>query len=485
MDLNQLTITLAHDGLLKKEFSSRELTQAYLAAIKRLDPSIHAFITVMEEGALRQADAADAVFASGEATELTGIPLAIKDNILIDGIAATSGSKVLENYVATYDATVISRLKKSGAVFLGKANQDEFAMGSSTENSAYEKTANPWDPSRVPGGSSGGSAAAVAAGMCLGALGSDTGGSIRQPAAFCGVVGVKPTYGRVSRYGLSALASSLDQIGPLAKTVMDAARVLQAISGQDGRDPTTQAVGDMNLSKVTQDIRGIKIGVPKEYFIEGMDPDIKKAIDQAMEKFQELGAEIQEVQLPLTKYALAVYYLTVTSEVSANLARYDGIRYGLSAHDTAKNLAEVYSRSREQGLGAETKRRIILGTYTLSAGYYDQYYVKAQKVRQMIMQEFDRVFRQVDCLLTPTTPSVAFSFGEKFSDPLMMYLSDIYTVPANIGGICGISIPCGFTRGLPIGMQIMGKSFDEETILRVAYAYEQSTDWHTRQPKVR
>jgi aspartyl-tRNA(Asn)/glutamyl-tRNA(Gln) amidotransferase subunit A len=424
------------------------------------------------------------MIASGQGTELTGIPLAIKDNILINGITATSGSKILEHYEATYDATVISKLKQVGAVFLGKANQDEFAMGSSTENSAFDKTCNPWDISRVPGGSSGGSAAAVAADVCLGALGSDTGGSIRQPAAFCGVVGMKPTYGRVSRFGLSALASSLDQIGPLAKSVTDAAWLFKSISGQDSRDPTTHSASDGKWTELSRGIRGKKIGVPKEYFIAGMDPNIETALKDAIKKLTELGAEVHEVELPLTRYALAVYYLTVTSEVSANLARYDGVRYGLSVQDQGKKLLEVYSRSRERGLGAETKRRIILGTYTLSAGYYDQYYVQAQKVRQLIVQEFDRVFRQVDCLLTPTTPSVAFKFGEKFSDPLMMYLSDIYTVPANIGGICGVSIPCGFTQDLPIGMQIMGKAFDESTIFQVAYAYEQATEWHTKRPHI-
>lgn len=484
MDLYSLTIEQAHDGLRNKEFSSRELTEAYLERSKRLDKDIHAYITLLEDAALRQADVADAMIASGTMTELTGIPLAIKDNILVNGVTCTSGSKILENYVSTYDATVISKLKKVGSVFIGKTNQDEFAMGSSTENSAFEKTRNPWDVNRVPGGSSGGSAAAMAAEMCAGALGSDTGGSIRQPGAFCGVVGMKPTYGRVSRYGLSALASSLDQIGPLTRTVKDAAMILNVISGKDERDPTTQSAGAVDISNWPNDIKGMKIGIPKEYFIEGMDPDVEAAVRQAIEKFTELGAEVREVSLPLTKYALAVYYLTVTAEVSANLARYDGIRYGLSRHDTARNLHEVYSASREAGLGAETKRRIILGTYVLSAGYYDQYYVQAQKVRQLITQEFDKVFRQVDCLLTPTTPTVAFAFGEKFSDPLTMYLSDIYTVPANIGGACGVSVPCGEAHGLPVGLQLIGKSFDEASILRVAHAYEQATDWHLRRPQM-
>lgn len=480
MELNYLTIEQAHKGLVEKKFSAKELTQACLDNIKKHDADIHAFLKVTEDLALQQAEAADKKITDGQTDTLTGIPLAIKDNILIEGLEATAGSKILENYKATYDATVISKLKEVGTVFLGKTNLDEYGMGSSTENSGFFKTHNPWDLERVPGGSSGGSAAATAADMCLGALGSDTASSIRQPAAFCGVVGLKTTYGRVSRSGLIAMTSSLDQIGPLAKTVKDTAYLFQAIIGDDRKDSTVYHKKKIDLSILEKSIKGLKVGVPKEYFIEGMDPEAREIVEKAIKKLEELGAKIVQVSLPLTKYALAVYQLVMTSEVATNLARYDGIRYGLSKK--GENLKEVYSRSREKGLGTEVKRRIILGTFALSAGYYDQYYVKAQKLRKLIIQEFEEMFKKVDCLATPTAPTVAFKLGEKMADPLMMYLSDIYTVPANIGGICAISVPCGFDGGLPVGFQIMGRPFDEETIFKVAYQYEQTTDWHQQKP---
>ncbi len=484
MELNKLTIEQARVGLEKRQFSSRELTEACLASMKKNDGHINAFITKMEESALIQAEQADKKISNKEkVTGLTGIPLAIKDNILIKGVECTSGSKILEKYVATYDATVISKLKNEGAVVLGKMNMDEFAMGSSTENSAFFQTHNPWDLDMVPGGSSGGSAAAVASDMCIAALGSDTGSSIRQPAAFCGVVGLKPTYGRVSRFGLSAMGSSLDQIGPLTKNVEDCATLLSSIAGPDGRDGTL-VDRTLDFSSLKSGVKGLKVGVSDEYFVEGMDPEIRSSVLEAIKQLEQLGAKVVQLSLPHTKYALAVYLITVMSEVSSNLARFDGVRYGLSADDSAKNLFEVYARSREKGFGDEAKRRIILGTFALSAGYYDQYYVKAQKVRSVIRHELADAFNKIDCLITPTTPSVAFKLGEKFADPLLMYLSDIYNVQANIGGLCGVSIPCGFTKGLPIGLQIMGKSFDEATILRAAYAYEQSTDWHTKRPHI-
>jgi len=489
MKLNQLTIEHAHQGLAKKEFSSVELTQACLDSIKSVDGKIHAFLEVIEDLALEQAKEADKKIANSKCDILTGIPISVKDIILIDGIKATGGSKILENYSATYDATVIEKLKELGAVFLGKVNLDEFAMGSSTENSAFERTRNPWDLERVPGGSSGGSAAAVAADMCLASLGSDTAGSVRQPASFCGVVGLKPTYGRVSRFGLMAMTSSLDQIGPLTKSVKDAAFLFKGIEGHDKNDSTTYKKQDIIVGNIEKQIKGMKIGVPKEYFIKGMDSEVQKKVEDAIEKLKELGAEIINISLPLTKYALAVYYITATSEISANLARYDGIRYGHSVASgqkpVASNLMEVYAKSKAGGFGSEAKRRIILGTFSLSAGYYDQYYIKAQKVRALIRKEFEQAFKKVDCLVAPTAPTVAFKLGEKFEDPLTMYLSDIYTVPANIGGICSVSFPCGFSKGLPVGLQIMAKPFAEETILGVAYNYEQATDKKKKKPLMR
>ena len=485
MDYNKLNIDEAAKGLQEKKFSASELVDSCFRQIKKYDGEIESFLELSKDSAIKQAKEADKKIADGNNSILTGIPLSIKDIILIKDVKATGGSKILENYKATYDATVIKKLRADGSIFLGKVNLDEFAMGSSTENSAFKKTNNPWDKERVPGGSSGGSTASVAADMCLGSLGTDTGGSIRQPASFCGVVGLKPTYGRVSRYGVMPMTSSLDQVGPITKTVKDSAILFNSIAGIDPNDSTTNRKDNININNISKDIKGLKIGLPKEYFIEGMDPEVQKSIDQAVKQFEDLGAKVVEVSLPLTKYALAVYYIMASSEISSNLAKYDGIRYGNSVtNENAENLLDVYMESRAKGLGSEAKRRIMMGTYSLSSGYYDQYYVKAQKVRILIQKEFENIFKKVDCLISPTTPSTAFKIGEKFEDPLMMYLSDIYTVPANIGGICAISLPAGISNNLPIGLQVMGKSFDEETILQVAYNFENATDWHKQSPKL-
>ncbi|MFA5135081.1 MAG: Asp-tRNA(Asn)/Glu-tRNA(Gln) amidotransferase subunit GatA [Patescibacteria group bacterium] len=488
MELNELSIAAAHDGLAKRKFSSKEITQSCLDQIAQHDKKVAAFLNVDAEGALAQAADADGRIAAGTPGALCGIPIALKDLILQKGTVTTGGSKILEKYTATYDATVVSKLAETRAVFIGKTNLDEFAMGSSTENSAFQKTKNPWNLERVPGGSSGGSAAAVAADMCLGALGTDTGGSVRQPASLCGIVGLKPTYGSVSRYGIIAMASSLDQVGPMAKTVRDAALLFNVIAGKDAHDSTTVKLKPVDLEALERGINGIAIGIPDEYFIEGMDAGVQESVERAIEKLRELGARVSTVSLPLTRYALAVYQLTMTSEVSTNLARYDGIRYGHSAVSGAgtppADLIEVYRKSKAAGFGDEAKRRIILGTFALSAGYHDQYYVKAQQVRKMIEREFTDVFKSVDCLITPTSPSVAFKVGERYADPLTMYLSDIYTVPANMGNICGISVPCGFVGGLPVGLQVLAKPFDEATLFRVARAYEQATEWHARRPQL-
>lgn len=469
MHLNELTIKDAHKGLKVKEFSARELTNDCLVAIKEKNGKLNAYLTVFEESARAEARKTDEKIAKGEEIgELTGIPLAIKDNILIAGTRATSASKILENYICTYDATVIERLRKAGAIFLGKTNMDEFAMGSSTENSAFGVTKNPHNPKMVPGGSSGGSAAAVAADMCLGALGSDTGGSIRQPAALCGTVGLKTSYGRVSRYGLMAMSSSLDQIGPFAKTVEDAEIIYRAIAGQDERDSTTadkkvETGGKLNF-------KNLKVGLPKEYFSSELNQDIREKINEKIRELENAGAKITEVSLPHTEYGLAVYYVIMPSEVSSNLARFDGIRYGFSVYgekDT-ENLFDIYKKSRAKGFGDEVRRRIMIGTHALSSGYYDAYYKKAVAVRAIIRREFEEVFRYVDCLITPTSPTVAWPIGEKVSDPLQMYLADIFTVSANIAGIPAVSIPAGDVNGLPVGLQIMGKMFDEKTIFSVA-----------------
>jgi aspartyl-tRNA(Asn)/glutamyl-tRNA(Gln) amidotransferase subunit A len=481
LQLYELTIHEAHGLLEKGEISSVELTQAVIDRIVAVDNDVKAYITLTPELALEQAKEADRRRAAGEDNPLLGIPLAIKDVICTEGVPTTCGSRILEDFNPPYDATVMAHLGSQGAVLLGKTNMDEFAMGSSTENSAYFITRNPWDLSRVPGGSSGGSAAAIAADECLGALGSDTGGSVRQPAALCGVVGLKPTYGRVSRYGLVAFASSLDQIGPFGKDVTDCAILMTAIARYDRRDSTSVNVPASDYTEaLVDDIRGMRVGVPKEYFVEGMQPEIEQRVREAIGKLAELGAEVAEVSLPHTEYSLPTYYLIAPAEASANLARYDGVKYGLSRQEG--ELWDNYKQTRQFGFGAEVKRRIMLGTYALSAGYYDAYYLKAQKVRTLIRGDFDRAFADLDVIVAPTSPTVAFKIGEKVDDPLQMYLSDIFTLSVNLAGICGISIPCGFADGLPVGLQIMGKPFAEETILRVAYAYEQATEWHKRRP---
>jgi len=486
--LYNLTLHEVADLLARREVSSLELTRHTLERLRAVEDKVRAFITITDELALQQAQEADARIDAGEGGPLTGIPSAIKDVICTRGVRTTCGSRMLENFVPPYDATVIERLTKAGLVIVGKTNMDEFAMGSSTENSAFFPTHNPWDLERVPGGSSGGSAAAVAAGQAFYALGSDTGGSIRQPAALCGIVGLKPTYGRVSRYGLVAFASSLDQIGPMTRDVRDCALVLSAIAGYDPSDATSAPMDVPDYSQaLLPDLAGpggrrLRVGVPREYFVEGMDDGVRKAIETAVRQLEDMGAEVDwEVTLPSTPYALAVYYIIAPSEASANLARYDGVKYGFS-YQEGKSMWENMEKTRQLGFGDEVKRRIMLGTYALSAGYYDAYYLKAQKVRTLIRREFDAAFEKYDVLVTPVSPTPAFKLGEKVADPLAMYLSDVCTIPVNIAGLPGISIPCGFADDLPVGLQILGKPFDEATVLRVAYAYEQATDWHKRRP---
>lgn len=481
MELYEQTIQGLYQQLKNRQVSSVELTKAFLSRIETTDQAVNAFITVAAEQALAAAEVADQRIAAGQCDLLTGIPLALKDIFLTDGVRTTCASKILDNFVAPYDATAWAKLKAQGAVLLGKLNMDEFAMGSSSENSAFGPTRNPWNREHIPGGSSGGSAAAVAAQQAVATLGTDTGGSIRQPASHCGCVGLKPTYGRVSRYGVIAYASSLDQVGPMTRTVTDAALLLGAIAGHDPKDSTSVdcPVPDY-AAALPQGVKGLKIGLPKEYFIDGLDPDVQQAMDQAIEVYRKLGAEFVEVSLPHTNYAVATYYLIATAEASSNLARYEGVRFGHRAADTS-GLIDLMMQSRAQGFGAEVKRRIMLGTYALSSGYYDAYYLKAQKVRTLIQQDFIRAYEQVDLLLTPVAPTPAFRIGEKTADPLQMYLSDIFTIPINLAGICGISIPAGMSsNGLPIGLQLLGRPFGEETILRAAYDFEQATDWHTR-----
>ncbi len=478
-----------HKQLVKKERSAVEITQEALDRIQTLEPKLHSFLCVTAERALEQARAVDAKIAAGEEIGLlAGIPIGIKDNICTKGITTTCASRILENFVPPYEATVTQKLAAAGAVMVGKTNLDEFAMGGSTETSAYGLTANPWDLSRVPGGSSGGSAAAVAAGECTVSLGSDTGGSIRQPASFCGVVGMKPTYGLVSRYGLVAFASSLDQIGPFARSVEDAATLLQAIAGHDPKDSTSLKVPipdyAASLQPELKPKGQLKIGVIKETFGEGLDSQVEEAINIALAQLQNLGAEIHIVSCPRFRYGLPSYYIIAPSEASANLARYDGVKYGYRA-DEVENLIEMYTRTRASGFGTEVKRRIMLGTYALSAGYYDAYYLKAQKVRTLIKEDFERAFEHVDVLACPTAPSTAFKAGEKTADPLSMYLVDLMTIPVNLAGLPGISVPCGFDdSGLPIGLQLIGKPLREDQLFQVAYAYEQSTQWHLRMPQV-
>ena len=466
--MNNLTIAQAHKGLLEKKFSALELTKLFLNKIKKEDKKISSFITVTDDLALFQAKEVDKLISAGKKiTILAGVPVAVKDSISVEGIKVTCASKILENYVAPYDATCIKKLKELGAVILGKTNLDEFTMGSSTEHSAFFPTKNPHDLTRVPGGSSGGSAAAVAADLCCYALGSDTGGSIRQPASFCGVVGLKPTYGAVSRYGLIAFASSLDQIGPIAKTAEDAQIIFDAISGKDEKDSTSV---EPKIQNSKFKIQNLRIGIPKEYFIKGMDPEVEKIVRQAIEKIEKMGAKIEEISLPHAEYGLAVYYLITPCEASTNLARYDGIKYGLSK--SGKDLLSVYLKSRADGFGDEVKRRIMLGTYALSAGYYDAYYLKAQKVRTLIKQDFDKAFKKVDAIFTPISPFTAFKLGEKIEDPLSMYLSDIFTVSVNLVGLPAVSVPVGFKGKLPVGLQIIGKPFEENKILEISKIYE-------------
>ncbi|HEY95081.1 MAG TPA: Asp-tRNA(Asn)/Glu-tRNA(Gln) amidotransferase subunit GatA [Dehalococcoidia bacterium] len=482
--LYQLTINEAYKLLRSKQVSSEELTESCLNRIDHVEEKVKSFVTITADSARNQAQLADKVIAEGTGGPLTGIPVVIKDVMCTKGIRTTCSSRMLEKFIPPYNATVVDKLNDCGAVMIGKANMDEFAMGSSTENSAFFPTHNPWDLSRVPGGSSGGSAASVAADETIYSLGSDTGGSIRQPAALCSVTGLKPTYGRVSRFGLVAFASSLDQIGPLTKDVTDCALVMNAISGYDERDSTSvpEPVPDFTAC-LTADMKGMKLGVPKEYFVEGIQPEVNSAIQAAISKLEELGASIEEVSLPHTRYALAVYYIIAPSEASANLARYDGVKYGLS-HEKATSMWENMEKTRQYGFGSEVKRRIMLGTYALSAGYYDAYYLKAQKVRTLIRREFDSVFEKVDALITPTSPTVPFKIGEKTDDPLQMYLSDVCTLPINIAGIPALSIPAGFSEGLPVGMQIIGKPFAEETILKIGHAYQQVTEWHKEKPEL-
>jgi aspartyl-tRNA(Asn)/glutamyl-tRNA(Gln) amidotransferase subunit A len=479
MSLTSLSIAALQTKLRAREVSPLEVLGALETRIEQVDSTIGGYLTRDFEAAKKQAATVDVTLPLG------GVPIAIKDAINVENEPCTCASKILQGYTSLYDATVIKKLRQAGAIPYGRTNMDEFAMGSSTENSAFKKTLNPWDLTRIPGGSSGGSAAVVAADEAFGALGSDTGGSIRQPAALCGCVGLKPTYGRVSRYGLVAFASSLDQIGPLTKTVRDSALVLNAIAGKDSHDSTSldEPLPDYT-AHLGRDLKGVKIGIPREYFIEGIDPQVDAAIGKAITHYESLGAEMVEVSLPNTEHAVGVYYIVATAEASANLARFDGVRYGYRAQ--AANLIEQYGRTRAEGFGAEVKRRIILGTYMLSSGFYDAYYLRAQKVRALIRQDFTSAFEKVDAIICPTSPEVAFKLGERSNDPLKMYLADIFTIAANLAGICGISLPCGFAqesgRKLPIGLQLLAKPFHEQELLKIAYAYEQSTDWHLARP---
>jgi aspartyl-tRNA(Asn)/glutamyl-tRNA(Gln) amidotransferase subunit A len=484
MEWTGLTLNELAKKLAASEVSSREVTEAYLARIDRMDPRLAAYTGVFPEHSLREAEEADRRRRQGDvAGPLDGVPVAIKDNICTRGLPTTCASGILKGFIPPYDATVTGRLLKAGAVVMGKTNMDEFAMGSSTENSGVKTTRNPWDTDRIPGGSSGGSAAAVAADLCAGALGSDTGGSIRQPAAMCGVVGLKPTYGRVSRYGLVAFASSLDQIGPLTKNVEDCALLMNVIAGPDDRDSTSAGIPCPDfLGALAGKVDGLKVGIPREYFIDGMDSEVEASVREAVRVLEKLGARPVEIGLPHTPYAVATYYILATAEASSNLARYDGVRYGYRTPRSG-GLMEMYQASRSEGFGPEVKRRIMLGTYALSAGYYDAYYRKAQCVRSLIKRDFDQAFETVDVILTPTAPTAAFRIGEKSQDPLRMYLSDIFTISVNLAGIPAVSVPCGFTsEGLPIGLQILGKPFDEATILCTAYRYERETEWNRRKP---
>ena len=488
MSLQKLTLSELQKKFTSGEVSAVEIVRAYFLRINQVEPKVKAYLTQVKDSAMAQAEALDLKLRGWRKTlPMMGMPLAIKDNICTEGVPTTCASRILGNFVPPYDATVIAKLREQDYLLLGKTNLDEFAMGSSTENSAFGPSRNPWNLRCVPGGSSGGSAAAVAADECVAALGSDTGGSIRQPAAFCGVVGLKPTYGRVSRYGLIAFASSLDQIGPITKDVTDAALLLGMLAGHDPLDSTSADVPVPDYLKALKkkDLKKLKVGVPVEYFAEGLDPEVEQAVRAAIEELKDLGGEITEIQLPTTDAAIATYYVLATAEASSNLARYDGVKFGLRSKET-KDLLDMYMKTREEGFGPEVKRRVMLGTYVLSAGYYDAYYGKAQAVRTLIRQDFDAAFKDVDVIVTPTTPTPAFTLGEKAQDPLQMYLSDIYTISVNLAGLPAIAVPCGFSKaGLPVSLQIIGRPFAEETVLRAAHAYEQATQWRTKRPAVR
>jgi len=477
------TVTEIRQGLAAGRFSSSEITRDYLARIAEHNPQLNCFISVTEELAMQQAQAADAALANGDTGLLTGVPLAHKDLFCTDGVRTSCGSRMLDNFIAPYDATVVERIREAGAVMLGKTNMDEFAMGSSNENSWYGNVANPWNTAHVPGGSSGGSAAAVAAGLAPAATGTDTGGSIRQPAALCGVTGIKPTYGRVSRYGMVAFASSLDQGGPLARSAADCALLLQAMAGFDPRDSTSSEidVGDFS-ARLDQGIEGLRIGLPKEYFAEGLDSRLASVIETAIGELRKLGADVREVSLPMTGLSIPTYYVVAMAECSSNLSRFDGVRFGHRCADPV-DLEDLYKRSRGEGFGAEVKRRILIGTYALSAGYYDAYYLKAQQLRRMIKDDFHKAFADVDLILGPTTPEVAFEIGAKTGDPVSMYLQDIYTISLNLAGLPGMSLPVGFVDGLPVGMQLIGNYFDEARLLQVAHRYQQVSDWHLQTPE--
>lgn len=483
MNLHSLTLHELSEKLRAHEISARELTEDVFQRIAGTEARVHSYITLCRDRALEEADRADQKLKQGrDPNPLLGIPIALKDIFLTQGVPTTCASKILERFIPPYDATVVKQLRAAGAIITGKTNMDEFAMGSSTENSAVAVTRNPWRLDRVPGGSSGGSATAVAADQCIASLGTDTGGSIRQPAACCGIVGLKPTYGRVSRFGIIAFASSLDQVGPMAKDVTDCALLLETIAGHDAADSTSVDTPVPAYAELlTGEIKELRVGVPREYFVGGMQPEVDKAVRDAIRVLQELGVQLEEISLPHTEYAVASYYLIATAEASSNLARYDGMRYGHRA--PADDLTETYLRSREQGFGPEVKRRIMLGTYALSAGYYDAYYLQAQKVRALIKKDFEAAFEHCDAIVTPTAPTTAFKIGQKTDDPLQMYLSDIFTISVNLAGLPALSQPCGFdSDGLPIGMQMIGKHFDEATILRMAFAYERATEWHKKKP---
>ncbi len=483
--LYRLTIHELHERLSRGEVSSQEITEILLKRISEVDPQIKAYLMVAEQEAMKGAHEAAHRIAAGKISPLTGVPLAIKDNMCTQGIKATCASKILEDFVSPYDATVVKNIKEEGGILLGKTNMDEFAMGSSTENSRFTITRNPWNLDTIPGGSSGGSAAAVAADECIASIGSDTGGSIRQPAACCGVVGMKPTYGRISRYGLVAFASSLDQIGPITKDVEDCAILLNVIAGHDPLDSTSANLPTPDYRKaLVKDVRGWVLGIPKEFFVEGMDPEVEERVWEGIRVLEDLGAVVKEISLPHTGYAVATYYIICPAEASSNLARYDGVKYGFRAAKS-KDLMEMYLETRFEGFGAEVKRRIMLGTYVLSSGYYDAYYRKASQVRTLIKGDFEEALQGCDVIITPTSPTPAFHLGEKVQDPLQMYLSDIFTISMNLAGVPAISIPCGFSSGgLPIGLQIIGRPFEEERIIQVAYTFEQNTDHHTKRPQL-